>query len=64
MVLPNKLGVTLDEEKNCDHMKEYETIIQELLAMEIPQWIEFETFRKNVILPREQKNAPSSVPAV
>ena len=45
-------------------MKEYETIIQELLAMETPQWIEFETFRKNVILPREQKNAPSSVPAV
>jgi hypothetical protein len=55
--------VTLEEEKNCSHMKEYDSTIKELLAMETHQWIEYETFKKNVILPREQKNATSSVPA-
>lgn len=63
MVLPNKPGINLSEEENCASMKEYETTVQELLAMDNSQWIEFETFRKNVVLPREQKNAPSTVPA-
>lgn len=45
-------------------MKEYDQTIAELLAMQPHQWLEFETFRKNVIIPREQKNAPSTVPAV
>jgi hypothetical protein len=45
-------------------MKEYDETIKELLSMEASKWIEFETFRKNVIIPREQKNAPSTVPAV
>ena len=56
--------ITLDEEKNCSQMKEYDQTIAELLAMQPHQWLEFETFRKNVIIPREQKNAPSTVPAV
>ena len=53
MVLPNKPGINLSEEENCASMKEYETTVQELLAMDNSQWIEFETFRKNVVLPRE-----------
>lgn len=63
MVLPNKAGVSLDEEKNCANMKEYEATMSELLDMDLPKWIEFEAFKQNIILPREQKNAPSSVPA-
>ena len=44
-------------------MKEYETTVKDLLALEPMQWIEYEAFRKNVIVPRESRNAASSVPA-
>ena len=45
-------------------MNEYTKVVKELIELQPIKWIEFETFRKNIIVTKELKNAPASVPAV